>query len=139
MEIVPKRDTSHIEEGLGSAISGDAGQATKNEHIHDGGKDWLDEIPQRAQDGLLINGDDITLDIHAVKIAITPNTLEVNVKKASFGLDFNGPIFHKYILTKKVNTQKCTVNLMLTRTGCASRRNQAKSKIKSKKISGTSR
>lgn len=47
-KIVPAKQTCHVEQGLREAIGRDARDATKNDHEHDGGDEWLDDEPQRA-------------------------------------------------------------------------------------------
>lgn len=93
IEVVPKHNPRHVEEGLGSSVGRDAGQATKHKHVHDGGEDGLDEEPQRAEDGLLIHGDNIPLDIHAVEVAVSPDAFQIDVQKVFLGLYFEGPMF----------------------------------------------
>lgn len=87
VEVVPEQDACHVEEGLRGAIGADAGEATEHEHIHDRGEEWLDDVPERAEDGLLVLGNDVTLDIHDVEIAIMPEAFEVYVKEAAAGGD----------------------------------------------------
>lgn len=82
-EIAPEDDACHVEQGLRGAISADTGQATEDEHIHDGGEEWLNNVPERTQDGLLILGDDVTLDVHNIEVAVVPEAFEVDVKKAA--------------------------------------------------------
>ena len=65
-EIGPKQDARHIEEGLGHAVGGDACKVAENKHEHDGGENGLDEEPQRSEDGLFVNGDDVALHVHIV-------------------------------------------------------------------------
>lgn len=86
-EIAPEDDACHIKERLRGAIGADAGQATEDEHVHDGGEEWLDDVPERAEDGLLILGDDVTLDVHDVEVAVVPEAFKVDVKEAAAGGD----------------------------------------------------
>lgn len=79
IEIVPKQDASHVEERLWGSIGADAGEATEHKHVHDGGEDRLDDIPQWAEDGLLVLGDDIALDVHDVEVTIAPETFDIDV------------------------------------------------------------
>lgn len=87
VEVVPKQDASHIEEGLRGAIGANAGEATEHEHIHDGGEDRLDDIPEGTKDGLLVLGDDIALDVHDVEVTIAPEATDVDVEEAAAGGD----------------------------------------------------
>jgi len=79
---------------LGGTVGGDACQATEHEHVHDGGEDGLDDKPERTEDGLLIDGDDIAFDIHVVEVAVAPEVLYIYIKPTLLGSDFDGPIGH---------------------------------------------
>lgn len=92
-EIAPQHDAGEIEQGLGGTIGGDAGKTAENEHIHDGGEDGLDDVPQRTEDGLLVKRDDVALDVHAVEVAVAPNAFNIYVEPLLLGLNFYGPLF----------------------------------------------
>lgn len=79
VEVVPEQDAGHVEEWLWSTIGADAGEATEHEHVHDGGEDGLNDIPERAKNGLLVLGNDIALDVHDVEIAIAPEAFDIDV------------------------------------------------------------
>ena len=91
-EILPKANAGKIKKRLRQPVGRDAGNAAEDDHVHDGGENRLDEIPQRAEDRLLVDGDDITLDHHHAEIAITPNLSEVHAEKAGVRLDDECPI-----------------------------------------------
>ena len=92
-EIAPQHDAREIEQRLGGAIGGNAGKTAEDKHIHDGGEDGLDDVPQRTEDGLLVKGDDVALDVHAVEVAIAPNAFDIYVEPLLLGLNFYGPLF----------------------------------------------
>ncbi len=87
LEVTPHADACHIEKGLGHTIGGDACQSAKDKHIHDSGEQWLDEIPQRTENGLLVLRDDVALDVHTIESLVAHKALEVNIEPLLLGLD----------------------------------------------------
>lgn len=87
-EIPPKDDACQIEQCLWGTVGRDSCQATEYKHVHYGGKEWLDKIPERTENGLLVLGDDIALDIHDVEIAIVPEAFEIDVEKTATRGDY---------------------------------------------------
>ena len=77
-KIEPADVACQIEQDLRDAIGAHAGDAAKHHHVHDDGQHRLDDIPQRAKNGLFILDDDITLDKQCYQITISPYLLEVN-------------------------------------------------------------
>ena len=47
-EVLPEADAGEVEEGLGKAIRGNAGDPAENDHVHDRRQNRLDEEPQGA-------------------------------------------------------------------------------------------
>lgn len=86
-EIVPTKQTRHIKQGLRKAIGRDTSNASKHDHEHDGGDERLYDKPQGAKDGLLIERHNVTLDVHADEITITPKLPEVYVPETCFCFD----------------------------------------------------
>lgn len=86
-KIVPTEQTCHIEQWLRKAISRYASDTTEYNHEHDGGNEWLNDKPKRTEDSLFVKRHDVTLDVHADKVAITPQFLEVNVPETGMCFD----------------------------------------------------
>lgn len=97
LEVAPHTYACHIEQGLGNAIGGDACESAEHEHIHDGGEHRLDEVPQRTEDGLLVLGNDIALDVHVIKGLVTHKSLDVNVEPLLLWLDMGNLILRIHI------------------------------------------
>ena len=47
----------------------------------------MDDVPKWSEDGLFVLGDNVTLYVHQVKVAIAPQTFDVNVEPFLLGLD----------------------------------------------------
>ena len=73
-------DYAECEDEGGEAGGADFGDAAEHDHEHDGGHDGLDKEPQRAENGLLVPGNDIALHEHAVQIAVLPKFAEVHLE-----------------------------------------------------------
>ena len=65
-KIEPAHVTCQIEKNLRHTIGAHAGYTTKHHHVHDDGQNRLDDIPQRAKNGLFILDDDITPHDNAI-------------------------------------------------------------------------
>ena len=72
-EVVPAHDACHVEQRLRQSVGGYAGDAAEDEHEHDGGHQRLDEIPDGAEDGLFVHGDDVAFDVHHQQVAVSPD------------------------------------------------------------------
>lgn len=61
-EIIPAGDAGHVEQHGWQAIRGQLGNTAKDEGEQQGGEQRLDDMPQRAEDGLLVLGHKIAPD-----------------------------------------------------------------------------
>ena len=61
-EILPQAGTGEIEQRPRHPVRGNTGDTAEHDHVHDDRKGRLDDVPERSQDGLLVLGDDISLD-----------------------------------------------------------------------------
>ena len=96
VEIVPEHDAGHVEERLRGTVGGDACQTAEDEHVDDGGEQGLDDVPQGAEDGLLVLGDDVTPHVHAVEVAIAPQGSQFQVEPSAAGGDLKRPVVVHY-------------------------------------------
>lgn len=112
-EVTPEDDACHIEEWLWCTIGTDACQATEDEHVHDGSEDWLDDVPEGTEDGLLVLGDDVTLDVHDVEVAVVPEAFEVDIKEATAGGDY--VLLHRRYLLRATARSKLKEIIIMRR------------------------
>ena len=91
-EVIPTGDPRHVKEHGRQAVGGELGDAAEDEGEQGGGEDGLDEVPERAEDGLFVLGDEIAPDKHHRQIPIPPEVGEVEVEPAGFGLEDKGPV-----------------------------------------------
>ena len=77
-EILPQAGTGEIEQRPRHSVRGNAGDTAEHDHVHDDRKGRLDDVPERSQDGLLVLGDDISLDEQGTKVPVCPQFLEVH-------------------------------------------------------------
>ena len=97
-EILPEADAGEVEEGLGEAIRRDARDAAEDDHVHDRRENRLDEEPERAQDRLLVDRDDVAPDEHREEVAVAPELLEVDLEQTLLGPDDERPGFFGFCL-----------------------------------------
>ena len=71
-EILPEAGTGQVEQRTGNAVSRDAGDAAEHDHVHDDREGGLDHVPDRAQDSLLVLGDDVPLDKQGTEVPVGP-------------------------------------------------------------------
>lgn len=90
-KVSPEADACKVKQRLRKPVCADFCDAAEHDHEHDGCHDRLDEEPQRSENGLLVPSDDVTLDEHAVKVAILPKFLEIDFEEARLRLDYRGP------------------------------------------------
>ena len=107
-EVLPEADAGEIEEGLGKTVGGDAGDAAEDDHVHDRGKNGLDEEPEGTEDGLLIDGDDVARHEHPEELPVLPDFPEVDVKQALLRADFKRP---GGILRGTINKCVCVIKI----------------------------
>lgn len=112
-EVTPEDDACHIEEWLRGTIGTDACQTAEDEHVHDGGEDGLDDVPKGTEDGLLVLGDDVTLDVHDVEVAVVPEAFEVDVKEAAAGGDY--VLLHRRYLLRATARSKLKEIIIMRR------------------------
>ena len=91
-EVLPADDAGEVEERLGEAVGGDLRDAAEDDHEHDRGEGGLDEEPRRAEDGLLVLGDDVALDEEGEEVAVVPELAQVEAQEGGAGGDDGGPI-----------------------------------------------
>ena len=77
-KIGPQTNACEVKERLREPVGADFGDAAEHDHEHDGSHDGLDKEPQRAENGLLVLGNDIALHEHAVQIAVLPKFAKVH-------------------------------------------------------------
>ena len=58
-KIGPDDRAGHVEQEWRQAVGGQFGDVAKDDREDDGGQQRLDEIPQRPQDGLFVNRDEV--------------------------------------------------------------------------------
>ena len=59
-------------------VGADFRDSAEHDHEHNSRHDGLDKEPQRAENGLLVPGDNIALHEHAIQIAVLPKLAKVH-------------------------------------------------------------
>ena len=59
----------------------------------DGGEEGLDEVPEGAEDGLLVDGDEVSADEEEDEVAVFPEFAETQVEELALGPDDEVPLF----------------------------------------------
>lgn len=92
-EILPHTSSGQVEKRPRNSVRRDAGDASENYHVHYHRQRRLYYVPYRTEYGLLVLGDDITLDEKGYEVAILPDLTKVHLEEAVPGLDDSGPLF----------------------------------------------
>jgi hypothetical protein len=91
-EVVPRSDAGEVEKHGRQAIGRQLGQAAEDYCENESGQDGLDEKPQRAEDGLLVNGDEIATNEHPQEVAVVPDVAQLGVPPTRGGLKDHVPL-----------------------------------------------
>ena len=78
-EVVPRRDTGEVEEHRRQSIGGQFGKTAEDHREHGGGEQGLDEKPQRAENGLLVDRYKIPAHKHPKQVTVMPNIPELQI------------------------------------------------------------
>ena len=89
---VPTYESGKIEHRLGHSVGGYASYAAEHKHEHNRCQHGLYEKPHRAEYGLLVERNDVSLDVHPQEIAIAPHLLEVEAEQSPFIVDDYVPL-----------------------------------------------
>jgi len=74
-KVIPERDSGKIKERCGNPIGADLGNVSKHNDVDKHRQDRLEDEPNRSQDRLFVNGDNVTLYEHIKQIAVVPELL----------------------------------------------------------------
>ena len=58
----------------------------------DGGQQRLDQIPERAEDGLLVDRDKVAPHEEHHQVAVTPQFTQAQVEQTALGFDIHRPV-----------------------------------------------
>lgn len=86
-EVVPGRGAGEVEQHGRQSIRGDLGHAAEDDGEHQGGEEWLNEEPERPEDGLLVDRHKVAPNKHPQQITIAPQIVQMQVEPAIFGAD----------------------------------------------------
>ena len=76
-KVVPRRDAGEVEKHRRKSIGGEFGQTAEDHCENECGEDGLNKKPERAEDGLLVNGDEIPPHEHPKQVAVMPHIAEL--------------------------------------------------------------
>lgn len=89
-EIEPADITRHVEENLRDAVRAHLGDAAEDKHVHQDGKDRLDQVPQRPKDRLLILHDNIAPHEEPNQVPVAPNLPKIQMPQLLLRPDLEG-------------------------------------------------
>ena len=92
-EVTPHHRPGHIKEELRQSVGGQAGDVAEDDRERDRGQQRLDEIPQRAEDGLFVGRHEIAPHEKRHQVPVTPQFAQAQVEQAALGLDDHIPLF----------------------------------------------
>jgi len=89
---------------LGQAIGGQTGNVAKDDRENEGIEDGLDDEPERAEDGLLVAGDEVSAHEEGDQVAVVPDVAQLQVVPFFAGGDDEVPgvvIGHKFLVSMR--------------------------------------
>jgi hypothetical protein len=86
-KVAPDHRPRHIEQELRQPICGQASDITEHDREGDRGQEWLDEIPERPEDRLLVDGHEVPSHEEHHQVAIMPELAQAQVQQPPLGLD----------------------------------------------------
>jgi len=92
-EVVPRRDAGEIKEHRRQAVGGELGQSAEDHREHGRGEQRLDEKPQRTENRLLVNGDEIPPHEHPQQTTIVPDIAQLQIPPTSGWIKHHVPVF----------------------------------------------
>ena len=72
LEITPTHSACEKEEHGGNIASRDFSDLIEDQCEHETGEQWLQHIPERSKDGLLVAGDEVAMNETINKVAVFP-------------------------------------------------------------------
>lgn len=91
-EVIPEGNAAEIKQDRLNAIGGETGEFAKEHQENTRRQHGLDEMPERAQDRLLVLGSEVAPDKKKEQVAVVPHLPEVEDKKTFPGLQDQIPI-----------------------------------------------
>ena len=86
-EVSPDDRAGHVEQELRQAVGGQLGDLAEDESEGDGGQQRLDQVPQRPQDGLLVDRDEVAPHEQHHQVAVAPQVVQVQLEQVPLRLD----------------------------------------------------
>ena len=78
-EVMPHNITGHVKEHLRQSIGGELGDVAENDGEDEGGREGLDDEPQRTQDGLLVTRNKIAPHKQSDQVAVVPHVAQLQI------------------------------------------------------------
>jgi len=107
-EIAPGDGAGQIKQERRHAVGRQPGDLAEDDGEHDGGEQRLDDVPERAQNGLFVGGNEIPPDKQGNQVAIAPQLLQTPVKPSAMRSYSGRPAF-VYIQRTVVGGQRSEV------------------------------
>ena len=92
-KIGPDNGAGHIKQERRQVVGGQGCDLPEHHGEDQGRQQGLDQEPQRAEDGLLVIGDEVTPHEQEDQVAVTPDFVQAQVPPGAFGLDDEVPGF----------------------------------------------
>ena len=91
-EIIPDHNTRQVKQERRHGAGCYSRHFVENDGESNRGKQGLDQVPQRPQDGLLIDGDHVPFHEQQQQIAVLPDLLQVQREEFVFWRNFKQPV-----------------------------------------------
>ncbi len=89
-EVAPQDSPGQVEEEGRRPVRGQAGDLREDHRERQCGEQRLDDVPARPEDGLLVDGNEVSPDEEGDEVAISPQLAETPIEPAPVGPDHRG-------------------------------------------------
>jgi len=90
-EVGPDDGAGHVEEELRQSVRGELGNVAEDDGEGDCREERLDEVPERSEDSLFVDGDEVTANEEEDEVTIAVEVAEVKVEESAFWFDDEVP------------------------------------------------
>ncbi len=90
-EVAPDDRARHVEQEGGQPVGGQPGDVAEDDGEDQGGQHRLDQVPQRAEDGLFVDRDEIAAHKQQHQVAVAPQLAQAQIEPAALRADDQVP------------------------------------------------
>ncbi len=91
-KIAPDDGAREVEQEGRQVVGGQAGDVAEDDGEDQGGQDGLDQVPERSQDGLFVDGDEVAPHEEQHQVTVAPQLVQAQVPPGALRADDHVPV-----------------------------------------------